>query len=189
MTSHEPDDDASQRPRRTTVGPPVDPFAQQGRHAAAEEASEPAAEEGADLRYRPVEEWDADPEAEGGSGYRAKHDWSKDSYDRRAHVAEVHPPAPPHPAQDYLDWYRKEQDREAFPKPEPGVIGKYPYDWPLPTQPPDTVRAFSSLFPKPRHRRSDWPVLTFVLSVAAAVMVGCCLAGFALFTTWNPFTP
>lgn len=104
-------------------------------------------------------------------------------------AGEVHEPQrPPRTELERLKQYRKEQDAEAPPKPPPHVIGRYPFESHLPTHPADTIRQFSSLGGgKPRRRRSDWPILTFALVVAAAVMIGCCLAGFALFSAWHPF--
>jgi hypothetical protein len=90
--------------------------------------------------------------------------------------------------QERLDQYRKEQDDESLPKPPPGVVGYYPHEQKVPSHPTDSVRQFSSFGGgPPRRRRSDWPVLVFALVVTAAVTAGCCLAGFALFTTWRPF--
>jgi hypothetical protein len=90
--------------------------------------------------------------------------------------------------QERLDQYRHEQDEEALPKPGPGVIGYYPAEQKIPSHPTDSVRQFSSFGGSPpRKRRSDWPVLVFALVVATAVTAGCCLAGFGLFSTWNPF--
>ena len=68
------------------------------------------------------------------------------------------------------------------------MIGYYPHEQKVPSHPTDSVRQFSSFGgTPPRKRRSDWPVLVFALVVTAAVSAGCCLAGFALFTTWRPF--
>jgi hypothetical protein len=90
--------------------------------------------------------------------------------------------------QERLEQYRKEQDDESLPKPPPGVVGYYPHEQKVPSHPTDSVRQFSSFGgTPPRRRRSDWPVLVFALVVTAAVTAGCCLAGFALFTTWRPF--
>jgi hypothetical protein len=88
-----------------------------------------------------------------------------------------------------LQQYRREQDAESPPTPPPQAVGRYPYESHLPTHPADPIRQFSSLGgSKPRRRRSDWPVLTFALVVAAVITILCCLGGFALFSTWHPFT-
>ena len=100
-----------------------------------------------------------------------------------------HATEPPASEMQRMRQYRKEQDDEAPPKPPPQAVGKYPWEAKIPTHPADTVRQFSSLGgAKPRRRRSDWPVLTFALVVAAVVGALCCLGGFALFSSWHPFS-
>jgi hypothetical protein len=57
-----------------------------------------------------------------------------------------------------------------------------------PTKPPDPIRPYMAP-PVARRRRSDWPVMIFVMVVTAIVMVGFCLVGFALWTAYgNPFS-
>ena len=51
-----------------------------------------------------------------------------------------------------------------------------------PIRPPETLHAYVA--PRvSRRRRSDWPILLIALIVAGLVMAGCCVAGFALYTT------
>jgi hypothetical protein len=56
-----------------------------------------------------------------------------------------------------------------------------------PTRPLDPIQPYMPP-PVARRRRSDWPVMIFVMVIAGLIMVGCCLAGFALYTAYNPFT-
>jgi hypothetical protein len=57
-----------------------------------------------------------------------------------------------------------------------------------PTRPLDPIRPYMAP-PVARRRRSDWPVMIFAMVVAALVMVGCCIAGFALYSGYgNPFS-
>jgi hypothetical protein len=57
-----------------------------------------------------------------------------------------------------------------------------------PTRPLDPIRPYMAP-PVARRRRSDWPVMIFAMILAALVMVGVCLAGFALYTAYgNPFS-
>jgi hypothetical protein len=65
------------------------------------------------------------------------------------------------------------------------AIGRFTWEAPIQTMPTDPVWPFVSRVK--RKRRSDWPVLVFALVVAAIVTMGCCLAGFAGFSAWNPF--
>jgi acyl dehydratase len=59
--------------------------------------------------------------------------------------------------------------------------------WVAPVRPPEALHAYVAPRVK-RRRRSDWPVLLIALIVAALVMAGCCIAGFALYTTkGSPF--
>jgi hypothetical protein len=171
MTSQEPEDEAYRRPT-TPIGPPVDPFGGD------------APDRGAPGAHRAPDE--------SGSAYarsRPADDSDQHGTDAAVVGEEFHPPPePPRTEQERLNQYRAEQDAEATPKPPPGVTGHYEFDATPLKHPPDTVRQFSSLVPKPRRRRSDWPVLVFALVVAATVMTFCCLAGFALFASWSPFT-
>ncbi|HEY7223823.1 MAG TPA: hypothetical protein VH561_09570 [Micromonosporaceae bacterium] len=93
---------------------------------------------------------------------------------------------PPRTEQERNKQYERAQDEQSPPKPEPGVIGKYVYQAPPYTIPPDPLRQYVS-GPKPRKRRSDWPILVFALVVAAVVAALCCLGGFAVFSSWHPF--
>jgi hypothetical protein len=57
-----------------------------------------------------------------------------------------------------------------------------------PTRPLDPIRPYMAP-PVARRRRSDWPVMIFAMVIAAIVMVGCCLGGFALYSAYgNPFS-
>ena len=47
-------------------------------------------------------------------------------------------------------------------------------------RPPDTIRPYIAP-PVRRRRRSDWLVLVIALVVSGLVMVGVCVAGFALY--------
>ena len=82
--------------------------------------------------------------------------------------------------------YAERQHAEEAPKPGPKDTGKYKGEVPPLTLPPDPLRPFSSGFVK-RKRGREWPVLVFALVVVVVVVVGCCLAGFALFSVWHPF--
>jgi hypothetical protein len=175
MTSPEPDDDASLRRRRATadpsgedsgpggegrrmLGPPVDPYGPDGRVADGQVA-------------------------DGSPGIEAPV-----VLDGPVFVGEpYHPVNPPRTEQERNEQKRQQAEAEAPPKPSAETIGRYPFEAPPISQPPDPIRMFLS-GPKPRQRRSDWPVLVFALVVAATVTAGCCLAGFAAFTTWNPFS-
>jgi hypothetical protein len=53
-----------------------------------------------------------------------------------------------------------------------------------PTKPLDPIRPYMPP-PVARRRRSDWSVMIFVMVVASAVMVGCCIAGYALYTVYG----
>jgi hypothetical protein len=56
-----------------------------------------------------------------------------------------------------------------------------------PTKPLDPIRPYLAP-PVPRRRRADWQVMIFAMVVAGLVMVGCCVAGFALYSAYgNPF--
>ncbi len=56
-----------------------------------------------------------------------------------------------------------------------------------PTRPPDPIHTYMPP-PVARRRRSDWAVLIFALVVASIVMVGCCVAGFGLYSGYGaPF--
>jgi hypothetical protein len=80
--------------------------------------------------------------------------------------------------------YHEAQRREAPPY-RPDEIGRFKWEAPVQTMPTDVIWPMISR--KKRSRRSDWPVLVFALVVAAIVTIGCCLAGFAGFSAWNPF--
>jgi hypothetical protein len=56
-----------------------------------------------------------------------------------------------------------------------------------PMRPPEALNAYVA--PRvSRRRRADWPVLIIALVVAGLVMAGCCVAGFALYSTkGSPF--
>jgi hypothetical protein len=57
-----------------------------------------------------------------------------------------------------------------------------------PTTPLDPIHPYIAP-PVARRRRSDWQVMIFWMVVAAIVMVGFCLAGFALYSgTGKPFS-
>jgi len=73
-------------------------------------------------------------------------------------------------------------------KPPDDVIGRYKLSTPPITSPTDPVSPFIR-GRVPRKRRSDWPVFVFALVASSVVMAVCCIAGFALFTRSNPFTP
>jgi hypothetical protein len=82
--------------------------------------------------------------------------------------------------------YAQRQHAEEAPRPGPKDTGKYKGEVGPLTLPTDPLRPYSSGFAK-RKRRPEWPVLIFALVVVAIVVVGCCLAGFALFSVWHPF--
>ena len=73
-------------------------------------------------------------------------------------------------------------------KPPQDAIGRYKLTTPPITSPTDPISPFIR-GRVPRKRRSDWPVFVFALVASGVVMAICCLAGFALFTRSNPFTP
>jgi hypothetical protein len=51
-----------------------------------------------------------------------------------------------------------------------------------PMRPPEALHSYVA--PRTsRRRRADWPVLVIALVVAGLVMAGCCVAGFALYST------
>jgi hypothetical protein len=74
---------------------------------------------------------------------------------------------------------------EGVPPPPTAARGRYRFDAPPLNHPPDPILPFIAP-PVPRRRRSDWPVLVIALIIAALVMAGCCIAGFALYTTKAP---
>lgn len=80
--------------------------------------------------------------------------------------------------------YHEAQRKEAPPY-RAEAIGRFKWEAPVQTMPTDPIWPFISRVK--RSRRSDWPVLVFALVVAAIVTMGCCLAGFAAFSAWNPF--
>jgi hypothetical protein len=54
--------------------------------------------------------------------------------------------------------------------------------WVAPMAPPEALNAYVA--PRvPRRRRKDWPVLMLALVISALVFVGCCIAGFAMYST------
>ena len=53
-----------------------------------------------------------------------------------------------------------------------------------PTTPLDPIHPYIK-GPRPRRRRSDWPILIFAMIVAAIVMTACCIAGFGIFHTYG----
>lgn len=53
-----------------------------------------------------------------------------------------------------------------------------------PERPPDPVGPFIRP-PGPRRRRRDWPILIVAMILASLVMVGCCLAGFAVYSGYG----
>jgi hypothetical protein len=56
-----------------------------------------------------------------------------------------------------------------------------------PTKPLDPIRPYMAP-PVARRRRSDWSVMIFVMVFASLMMVGCCIAGYALYSVYgNPF--
>jgi hypothetical protein len=57
-----------------------------------------------------------------------------------------------------------------------------------PTTPLDPIHPYIAP-PVARKRRSDWPVMIFAMVIAAVVMVGFCLIGFALYSGFGtPFS-
>ncbi len=75
---------------------------------------------------------------------------------------------------------------EEVPPPPSTAIGRYRFDAPSLNHPPDPIMPFIRS-PKPRKRRSDWPVLVFALAIAALALAVCCIAGFALYASRAPF--
>jgi hypothetical protein len=73
-------------------------------------------------------------------------------------------------------------------KPPQDAIGRYKLTTPPITSPTDPISPFIR-GRVPRKRRSDWPVFVFALVASSVVMAVCCIAGFALFTRSNPFSP
>lgn len=57
-----------------------------------------------------------------------------------------------------------------------------------PTVPLDPILPYISP-PVPRRRRSEWPVLVIALIIFSLIMMGCCIAGFALFNGYGGFIP
>lgn len=56
-----------------------------------------------------------------------------------------------------------------------------------PTRPLDPIRPYMAP-PVARRRRADWSVMVFAMVVTGLVMIGCCVAGFALYSAYgNPF--
>jgi hypothetical protein len=56
-----------------------------------------------------------------------------------------------------------------------------------PQRPLDPVGPYTPP-PVARRRRSDWSVMMFAMVITSIVMVGCCLAGFAIYSAYgNPF--
>jgi hypothetical protein len=56
-----------------------------------------------------------------------------------------------------------------------------------PTKPLDPIRPYMAP-PVARRRRSDWSVMIFVMVLTSIVMIGCCIAGYALYSVYgNPF--
>lgn len=54
--------------------------------------------------------------------------------------------------------------------------------WVPPMRPPEALNAYVAPRTK-RRRRSDVPVLIIALVVAGLIMAGCCIAGFAVYST------
>jgi hypothetical protein len=201
MTSHEPDDDASTRRRDgpghptseqpgaghhrpRVIGPPADPYRPDGEDSGARDSggrdsgARDSGGEGPDDAVLEGHVVDGRPGIE-----------APVVLDGPVVVGEPYRPVnPPRTQQQRNEDKRQQTEAEAPPKPDPETVGRYPFEAPPITQPPDPIRMFLGS-PKPRRRRSDWPVLVLALVVAAVVTAACCLSGFALFSTWNPFGP
>jgi hypothetical protein len=54
--------------------------------------------------------------------------------------------------------------------------------WVAPMTPPEALNAYVAPRAR-RRRRKDWPVLMLALVISALVFVGCCIAGFAMYST------
>jgi hypothetical protein len=178
MTSQEPRDEPPPRPPRDdadppepgiqdekarSVGPPVDPYAPSA------ETTEPS----------PPDD-DYQSEAFEGVPYRP------DPFEAEPYLAET----PTRRDQGRTEQMRRnaeyhEAQRGQAPPYRAETIGRFKWEAPIQTMPTDPVWPFVSRIK--RKRRSDWPVLVFALVVAAIVTMGCCLAGFAGFSAWNPF--
>ena len=183
MTSQEPRDEPPPRPKQgdpdppkpggqdevpRALGPPVDPYAPSAQPPEGEPPSDQAqpdesaqAFEGVPYRPDPFE----------GEPYLAESPTRRDQVrtEQMRRNSEYH-----------------EAQRGQAPPYRPEAIGRFKWEAPVQTMPTDPVWPFVSRVK--RQRRSDWPVLVFALVVAAIVALGCCLAGFAAFSAWNPFT-
>jgi hypothetical protein len=216
MTSQEPRDEPPRRPPPGDAhpepgaevprapGPPVDPF----------DPSAPKPESVPRAELKPEQEPKPDQEpkpnqAKPDQGPKPEQEHKPEQGQEPAEKAEqehVYEGVPHHPdpfdASPYLaesptrvDHIRteqmrrnaeyKESQRTEAPPYRGDPIGRYSWEAPIQTKPTDVVWPFVSRIK--RSRRSDWPVLVFALVVAAIVTLGCCLAGFAAFSAWNPF--
>jgi hypothetical protein len=155
----------AQKKEPDPVGPPVDPYApgaDLGQPQASGEQSSSPPERFEGVPYRP-DPFEAEP-------------YLAESPTRREHLRTEQ--------MRRNAEYHQSQRAEAPPYRGEG-IGRYKWEAPIQTKPTDVVWPFVSRIK--RKRRSDWPVLVFALVVAAIVTLGCCLAGFAAFSAWNPF--
>jgi hypothetical protein len=192
MTSQEPRDEPPPRPPQGApgrpkpggqdeasgaLGPPVDPYAQSARppegepaQAQSDEAQSNEAQSDGSARDQPFEGVPYRPDPFEGEPYLAETPTRRDHIrtEQMRRNSEYH-----------------EAQRAQAPPYRAEAIGRFKWEAPVQTMPTDPVWPFVSRVK--RQRRSDWPVLVFALVVAAIVTMGCCLAGFASFSAWNPF--
>jgi hypothetical protein len=172
-------------------GPPVDPF----------DPSAPKPESVPRKELKPEQEGKPDQEGQEGKEGNPDQEPKPDQEAEQEHPGVPHHPDPfdasPYLAENptQVEHIRttqmrrnaeyKESQRAQAPPYRGDPIGRYSWEAPVQTKPTDVIWPFVSRIK--RGRRSDWPVLVFALVVAAIVTLGCCLAGFAAFSAWNPF--
>jgi hypothetical protein len=160
------------------VGPPVDPYAPPPPSGAGPDPASPDAgtepgdgtEPGAGTEREMYEGVPYRPDPYEGDPYLAE------SPTRREHVRTEQ-------MRRNAEYHEAQRGQAPPYRGEP--IGRFKWEAPIQTMPTDPIWPFVSRIK--RKRRSDWPVLVFALVVAAIVTMGCCLAGFAGFSAWNPF--